>query len=332
MISVMVMDNDKCNILYREYQDGDEKAIVDLFNNVFKRTFTVDDWHLAFRENPVQRLDIILAFCGDRLVGQSASIPLTYRCKGALVQATRTQNVMVHPDYQGRGIFTQTLKKLTDYIYRQKVDLVVTFPNNNSLPVFIKKLDYHHVDDIYTYQLPIDSLKTPKSEDLTITISESAGFDEDDHEFILKCINRYDIFNFRDVRYLKWRYNIRSKKNYRILRAYQANVLTALVVFKYYSDASGVDLVEFISDSQINIVGELLKKIWDYYSTLNIPVNSYSVWLFPHYSLFDFFIETGFKKTTFSTHVVSKSFSPETANGSEIRTSYYLSMGDSDVY
>lgn len=328
----MKADNEKCDIVYREYSNGDEKAIVDLFNYVFKKNITIDDWHWAYLENPVERRDIILAFCKSKLVGQSASAPLTYCCRGTLVRATRTQNVMVHPDFQGIGIFTRTLKKMTEYIFRENLDLVVTFPNNNSLPTFVRKLDYRHVDDIFTYQLSDDGVKTSDSNALTITIDESATFSKTDHSFMLKCLNQYDFFNFRDLRYLAWRYNARSKKDYHVLRAYRDDYLTALVVFKYYPDASGVDLVEFFTDSKTNIVASLLKKIQEYYTNQSVPVHSYSIWLFPHYAIFPFCIETGFEKTHFSTHVVSKSFSRATENGYELRTSYYLSMGDSDVY
>lgn len=326
------MESAQRHIVYREYSDGDEHAIVELYNYVFKRNITVDDWHWAYRENPVERRDIILAFCGSTLVGQSASVPLTYCCRGTLVRATRMQNVMVHPDFQGMGIFTQALKRMTDYIYRQNLDLVVTFPNNNSLPTFIRKLDYRHVDDVFTYQMSDDALTTPGSHELTVTIDECARFSETDHNFMLKCLNQYVFFNSRDAHYLAWRYNTRSKKDYRVLRAYHGDTLTALVVFKYYSDASGVDLVEFFTDSGTNIIAYLLNEIRGYYASRNVPVHSYNIWLFPHYALFTWFIETGFKQTPFSTHVVCKSFSPATESGSELRTSYYLSMGDSDVY
>jgi|GEM_PF-6089164 len=328
----METDRDTCEIQYREYRDGDENAIIDLFNFVFKRNFTVNKWHWAYKENPLNRQDIILAFCDGRLVGQSASTPLTFFHNGTPVKTTRIQNVMVHPDFQGRGIFTQTLKRLTDYIYRQQLDLVVTFPNNNSLPTFIRKLDYCHVDDIFTYRISGGDVHILRSTDMKIIIDESLYFKEADHDFIQRCLAGYAYFNSRDLPYLIWRFNTKSGKGYRVLRAFRDDRLTAIVIFKYYPDARGVDLVEFFTNSGTDNILEILKTIMDYYLEHSVTVDSFSIWLLPHYRIYQPFIEAGFTKTTFSTHVVSKSFSPATADGFDLSTSYYLAMGDSDVY
>ncbi len=324
-------------ITYRQYQHGDEYAIVKLFNFVFNRNMTIDQWDWAYKENPEKRLDIILAFRGTQLVGQSASTPLLFCFKGNPVKVTRVQNVMVHPDCQGKGIFTGILKRLTEYLYQNKLDLVVTFPNNNSLllfgnPTVIRKLDYHHLADIFTFSLPVSSLTLADSSDISIHIDETIQFKESDQDFILSSMDSYDIFNARSLDYLHWRFKESSGKKYHILRAYQNNRQIALVIFKYYADLQSVDLVEFFVNADKKVVVSLLNSIKDYYLKNDVRISSFNIWLFHHYINYKILLDIGFSQSTFSTHVVTKSFSPLTEQGFDSLHSYYLSMGDSDVY
>lgn len=319
-------------ITYRQFKEGDEPSIVRLFNFVFNRNITVEQWHWAYKENPERRLDIILAFQGKQLVGQSASTPLLFSFKKKNVRVTRVQNVMVHPDYQGKGIFTETLRRLTEYIYANKLDLVVTFPNNNSLPSFIRKLDYHHLTDISTFSLPVSSLTPSDSPDISIHIDETIHFTDPDRDFILSSMDLYDIFNARSLEYLHWRFKGSSGKKYHILRAYQNNRQIALVIFKYYVDAQSVDLLEFFVNADKKVVVSLLKSIKDYYLKNDVRISSFNIWLFPHYINYKILLDIGFSQSTFSTHVVTKSFSRLTEQGFDNLHSYYLSMGDSDVY
>jgi len=324
-------------ITYRQYQHGDEYAIVNLFNFVFNRNMTIDQWDWAYKENPERRLDIILAFRGTQLVGQSASTPLLFCFKGNTVKVTRVQNVMIHPDCQGKGIFTGILKRLTEYIYQNKLDLVVTFPNNNSLflfgnPTVIRKLNYYHIADIFTFILPVSSLIPADSLDISIHIDKTIDFIKSDCDFILSSMNQYEIFNARSLDYLHWRFKGSSGKNYHILRAFQNNRQIALVLFKYYPDAQSVDLVEFFVNAEKNVILSLLNSIKVYYLKNDVRISSFNIWLFPHYINYKILLDIGFSQSTFSTHVVTKSFSSLTEQGFDSLHSYYLSMGDSDVY
>lgn len=320
-------------ITYREYREGDEHDIIGLFNLVFRRDITARDWNWAFRENPLQRKDIFLAFCGPRLVGQAASVPLRFTFRGESIQVTRPQNVMVHPDLQNRGIFTELLRRLTRYIREQHLDLVVTFPNNNSLPTFIRKLDYTHVTEIPTYILPSVRMKEGGAESSTsCRIEELPAFTPADGEFILSCLARYEIFNARDLDYLAWRYSRGSGKEYHILRTYEGSHLTGLIVFKLYGENQSVDLVEFFLREGTSPVGPALSAIYDYLREKGIGISSFNIWLLPHYTHYPLFRESGFGRSDFVSHLVTRSFSPKTSGRSPDSTSFYLSMGDSDVY
>lgn len=85
-----------------------------------------------------------------------------YQNKAYLV--AQSGDTMTHPDHQGKGLFTQLAKKTYEYCKEVGIHLVFGFPNENSYPGFIKKLDWHHFDDMTAYhiktsKLPIFRLK-----------------------------------------------------------------------------------------------------------------------------------------------------------------------------
>ncbi len=257
------MEAGECGeITYREYREGDEQEIIGLFNQVFSRNITIRDWNWAFRENPRQEKSIVLAFCSPRLVGQAASVPLGFIFRGEPIRVTRPQNVMVHPDFRNRGIFTELLRRLTGSVRDLHLDLVVTFPNNNSLPTFIRKLDYTHVADIPTYVLPSEDMKeSAGGSGTSCRIEEIPDFTPADREFILSCLAPYGIYNSRDPGYLAWRYSRGSGKTYHVLRAYHGSRLAGLIVFKLYGETQSVDLVEFFIGEGIDSVDPWLSAI-----------------------------------------------------------------------
>jgi GNAT superfamily N-acetyltransferase len=320
-------------ISYRKYRDGDEQAIVDLFNLVFHRSITVKDWSWTYRENPIRRKDIVLALSGPRLVGQAASVPLEFTWKGRAIQVARPQNVMVHPDFQNRGIFTELLRRLTVSFSGEQVDLVVTFPNNNSLPAFIRKLDYTHVADIPTWTLPAgDPGEGKTGTSAQCTIAEVPTFSPADRNFIGSCLSGYDAFNARSPGYLGWRYGRDSGKVYHVLRAYDGDQLAGLLVFKLYRENQSVDLVDIFCGEGVESVRPWLEAIAGWFHGRGTVISGFSTWMMPHYRWHPLFEEAGFRRSGFPTHLVCRSFSPGTVSGSLDSTTYYLTMGDSDVY
>jgi len=318
-------------INYRQYKDGDEHAILSLYNSVFNRNTTIDQWNWAYKENPEKHLDIILAFHGPDLVGQSAGSPLRFCFKNNIIKAIRVQNAMVHPDFRKKGIFTTTLKKLTE---QEKLDLGVAFPVNTiSFQTFLRKLDYHYLSDVFTFCLPVASLIPAYSSYLHVVIDDKIHFPQSDRDFILSCLTHYEIFNTRSLDYLHWRFNGKSGKKYLILRAFRSECQIALIIFKLYPDTQSVDLVEFFMvEDTTNPIPCLLNSILSYFSKKDVMVKSFNIWLFPHYTCYNALYESGFRQSSFLTHIMTKSYSPGTDKSFETGTSYYFSMGDSDVY
>ncbi len=75
--------------------------------------------------------------------------------KYSIVQSGDT---MTHKNHGGKGLFT-TLAKMTYKLSEEKgAAIVFGFPNDNSYPGFVKKLDWTHRDNINIYKIKVGTL------------------------------------------------------------------------------------------------------------------------------------------------------------------------------
>ena len=92
---------------------------------------SLDFWNWRFRENPFSDKEMIsLMWDNDTLAGHYAVSPaaMIFDQQPALTALSMT--TMTHPEYGGRGIFTQLANHLYDEIYREhQVKMVWGFPN-----------------------------------------------------------------------------------------------------------------------------------------------------------------------------------------------------------
>lgn len=318
------------DIIFRNYKEGDEREVVDLYNSVFKGKYSLAQWNWEHKMNPFSHISIVLALSDSKIVGQSLSIPLSYSHEGELVRTTRVQNVMVRPDFRKRGIFLETLKRLTNYIDANQFDFIITFPNDYSLGAFIQDLDYHHIYDLPTFEMPAGLIKKDLSHDLTFQFQEDIDFSQADCDLIQFQLNQFKICNARGLDYMNWRYHKLSGRRYMIFRVYDRGQQVGLAVFKFYSGTNSIDLVEFIMVCNEIVIQASLNAIYNY--CREDRPKSFNIWSMEHYPIHRILLEIGFKRTESVTHVVYKTFTSKCSNFCNKISAYYLSMGDSDVY
>lgn len=88
------------SIEIRPYRPGDERGINELFNKVFNKSRTIEEWRHKFGANPFAKdLSnwITVAETGDRIVGHYASIPMEVKYKGILIVAGQPVDTMIDP-------------------------------------------------------------------------------------------------------------------------------------------------------------------------------------------------------------------------------------------
>lgn len=94
-----------------------------------------------------------LAF--DKKSGRAAAyygvIPLIAQYNGKPIVCAQSGDTMTHPDFRGRGLFVALARETYALCKAEGVKLVFGFPNKNSYPGFIKKLDWIHYADMHQY-------------------------------------------------------------------------------------------------------------------------------------------------------------------------------------
>ena len=102
-------------IIYRQANYTDKEGILELFKSAFKESEVnqkeISAWEWQFVKNPDGSPFIGIAESNQKIVGHYAIIPLNYSTEtGAKITVGLVVDVMVHPNYQRKGIFVNLSK------------------------------------------------------------------------------------------------------------------------------------------------------------------------------------------------------------------------------
>lgn len=89
--------------------------------------------------------------------------PVILEYKQQHVIAAQSGDTMTHPDHRGKGLFITLAKMTYDLAKEMGVEFVFGFPNANSYPGFVKKLNWQHYSNVNHYKIkasviPFDKL------------------------------------------------------------------------------------------------------------------------------------------------------------------------------
>lgn len=117
---------------HRRYRAGDEPGILRLLEASF------DGWHGSlnaahfrwkFEDNPAGQASIWVAEDDGTIAGCYVFNPVVLRLGDADLRGAQSVDAAVHPDYQGRGIFTDLARLATEEASSLGFDLVYAFPS-----------------------------------------------------------------------------------------------------------------------------------------------------------------------------------------------------------
>ncbi len=94
--------------------------------------------------------------------GYYGVFPILCRKEGKNMLAAQSGDTMTHPKHQAKGLFTKLAILTYELAKSEGVRFVFGFPNKNSYPGFIKKLNWVHYGDINNYNLKTGSLPFDK--------------------------------------------------------------------------------------------------------------------------------------------------------------------------
>jgi 2-polyprenyl-3-methyl-5-hydroxy-6-metoxy-1,4-benzoquinol methylase len=128
-------------ILVRPYQDGDEKGIVRLFQEVFGRKMTIDEWEWKYKGQGNEAVSAVVAVNeAGEIVGHYGGIPLRATYNGNLIHILATCDVMIHPSSRGFWM----LKRITAFFKHEAIKkafrMCYGFPTEKTLMLPAEKL------------------------------------------------------------------------------------------------------------------------------------------------------------------------------------------------
>jgi GNAT superfamily N-acetyltransferase len=209
------------------YKEGDEHFILDLFECSFGKKLSLDYWNWRFANHPSGLKMIMLMWDEDRLVGHYALSPMRLIIDQQEILTALSMTTMTHPDYAGKGIFTQLANALyEEERSRNGLTAVWGYPNVNSHYGFIKNLQWSNLEQIPTFSINADVIKDTES---NITVAGN-----------FRNVKRYSHDNSRvrvldDLTYLSWRYERNPSNSYFIFEKQIQDEYAFAIVKKFDS-------------------------------------------------------------------------------------------------
>ena len=233
------------NYIVRPYQPGNEKQIVELLQLVFYgwphidlKYTPKDHWRWKYLDNPIGVILSSLAVKNDKVIGCVHGSPRKIKVRDEIVLSVIGADLVVHPDFRGRGITKDIDKKILSLIdesgikfgyfitgnpvvlkvinkkgyslFPHKVINLVRIKNVDlhleKMPVenaWIKKLGYHIINKLNKLR---NALIGSELQNPNIDLYEVNCFDERINDLWSIASNHYDFIVERRMDYLNWRF------------------------------------------------------------------------------------------------------------------------------
>jgi GNAT superfamily N-acetyltransferase len=350
----------------RKYREGDEKGVLELYEAIYGDVEDKDNrmkwWEWQHKNHPAGAPLIWLADSDGRLAGQYEVVRSKMNSGSDVFMASYSQDTMTHPDFRRQGIFKDLANKTYNQCKAEGIDIVFGFPNENSHPGFVNKLDWFDVCLVPRVFKPLNientlkrrirkrvflklvinfarlyflifrrSPKPPKINGLKITKIKS--FDDRFDDLWKRASKNYKIMVSRNSKYLNWRYVEIPHRKYAIFSAEKDGKIFGYIVLSCVEkeDFKGGEIIDFFGDLDGNILKNLLYKATEYFREKK--VDSIYCWQ-PSNKLF----KKIFKEYGFFHHSPTPPFIVR-RNTSRFSKEYlinydnwFITMGDSDFH
>jgi len=223
---------------------GNEQALLQLYHDVYAdipdRIPSLEDlkWRYSGHLSPVR---IWVAREGNKIVGLRPVAMHSIKMGKSIYPALHLLDVMVHPDYQGRGVF-KSLMSLVWETHGVDCVLAFTYPNENSTKAYRRWKEWFHLAEmsLHIKMIPpkhfgekksflrffagygavaASALQLNKPVTQGIAVRRVDTIDESIEELWHNNKHRFDLMIPRDRDYLVWRYVERPDVRYLIYKA-----------------------------------------------------------------------------------------------------------------
>ena len=250
----------------REYQNGDEKGIIEIRKEVFaddeieKQSF--DYWKWEFMDNPNGKAEIMLAFNkdDDLLIGHQAYIHHKFNKNNQVIKGSLSCDSMTRKKYRYPFMFYTIDNQCCDNLKKDGIHFKYGFGYRSGMKELSEQSGNKILGYIPIYVLPVNSSNIIKKyikinalsfifglcsnvafstlrklfmynvERKKIEIVEK--FDESFDDLWEQCKNQHNIMQYRDYENLKWRFEDNPKVKYTILKCLEDDKLVGYMVLR----------------------------------------------------------------------------------------------------
>jgi len=141
-------------IISEYYQPGDEEELNRLYNEIFQRNRTIAQWAWEFIDSPHRKAFIRVLKDDGRIIGHFSLLPFQMCNKDEIVLTGKTESIMLHPKYRGRGLYTELAKESLALARKEGFKAAWVFtPAIKTL----KRAGYVEVMNLASYIYPLSS-------------------------------------------------------------------------------------------------------------------------------------------------------------------------------
>ena len=245
------------------YSPDDAAASLELRRKLSPETETSDaflDWQL--QRGPAGPAISVVArdTATGRLIAQATTVPVGVRLSGKSATAGLALDPLIDPDFQGRGVHLDLLRKLDAIAAEENVAFSYAFPDDASLPILVKQGGFKEVASLSLLIRPLKpeslAMKTTGSRVIARTasiarmvwrtpppsvrqrevpglaIDQVTEFDEPFAVFWRRVQSRTPLIVERDAAYLDWRYIEAPGRDYAAFAARSEGKVRAVIVLR----------------------------------------------------------------------------------------------------
>ena len=116
---------------YREYRLGDEQQLNDLYNEVFSRRRTIEQWKWMYRDAPAGPAKIVVIDDEGEIIAHEAMIPLHFHVLGEEVLGGKLEDAYI--DGEVLSTLHDTISSFSDKRESEFINNVLTGKSMSSM-------------------------------------------------------------------------------------------------------------------------------------------------------------------------------------------------------
>lgn len=266
----------------RKYKKKDEIQILKLDRLVEDHPWNrrnLKNWFWKYKgKNPFGRSLVWVAEKEKKIVATFSVIPLEYILNQKKILGGCSIAMIVHPDYQNKGLIKFVADKLFQDAILKKINFIYGYPNEIAYQIHKKIFLYKDVSMQNLFYKKLNK-KLIFKKIRNFKIEKIYKFSKNFEEFLTRTKKQRKICLNRNIQFLKWRYLQRPDHRYSFFSFKDDNKICAYVVLKIYKEnkIKRGHIIDCFYDRKENIFSEIIKFSEEYF--YKRKCNEITLWL-----------------------------------------------------